>query len=166
MKAKKRLFLFLCFTAIIVLITTNCVNNSDNYPVVIDFNQQENRESFAKMNLDSVYINLLGSEINEAEGDTFYVRWLAFNKQLADLVKSNNFDWGIEDSSVIIWNRVYCDGNGNIEYYLYNISDTTVLVERKIAFGEFIKTQLPYLKYNVQKDEKYAQCGSYRHYIY
>lgn len=166
MKAKKRLFLFSCFIVINVLISTNCVKTKNNYPIVIDFSQQENRESFAKMNLDSVYINLLGSESNEAEGDTLYIRWLAFNKHLAELVESNKFEWGIEDSSVVIWNRVYCDGNGNIEYYLYNITDTTVLEERIIAFGEFMKIQLPYLKYDVQRDEKYAQCGSYRHYVY
>ncbi|MEN8116760.1 MAG: hypothetical protein ABFS16_07255 [Bacteroidota bacterium] len=165
MKIKKHL-LFLFSLTIFIFSFTNCNKHKNNFPVVIDFSTKEARDEFSKLELDSLYINLLNTVTNEQEGDTLYQRWLDFNSQLADTVKANNFNWGTKDSSVIIWNRVYCAENGKIEYYLYNIVDSTISQDQKVAYGAFIKTKLPLLKYNVQREYKYAQCGSWRHYTY
>lgn len=134
--------------------------------MVINYGDKTTRSEFNAMKLDSVYVNLLTTAQTEAEGDTLYNRWLSFHKKLAKRVKEENFNWGKKDSSVIIWDRVYCDREGNIQYYIYNVLDATVTEERKIAFGKLIQSLDPPLKYNVSREAKYAQCGSYRHYVY
>lgn len=134
--------------------------------LVINYGDITTRAEFDAMELDSVYVSLLTTAKTEEEGDTLYSRWLSFHKNLAKRVEEEKFDWGKKDSSVIIWDRVYCSPNGKIEYYIYNIIDTTVTEERKIAFGKLVESFDPPLKYNVIRETKYAQCGSYRYYVY
>jgi len=132
-------------------------------PVVIDFSTKESREQFQSLNLDSIYTNLLGTEKNEAEGDSLYQSWLGFNEELAQMVRDNHFDWGTTDSSVVLWNRVYCQPDGTIDYYLYFIRDSLVNELSKQRYGEFIQQNISAIKYPVIRNFKYAQCGSFRH---
>ena len=130
---------------------------------VIDFSKRETREAILASDLDSVYTNLLGTEKDEAEADSLYNDWMRFNAELADLIRDKKFDWGSEDSSIILWNRVYCDGGGKINYYLYFIRDSLVNETAKERYGAFIEENIASIKYPVKRDFKYFQCGSYRH---
>ena len=153
------------FSALIV-ICCSCALEEKKEPLVFNFETQEGRDIFNSLDNDSVYTNLIGTEKDKAEADTLYQRWLRFNRELAQTVKANNFEWGTKDSAVILWNRIYCNGDGEVEYYLYMVRDTSVSEKTTHAFGELVKTQLPNLRYNVQREYKYAQCGSFRHYVY
>lgn len=150
----------------LIAVCWSCAKEEKKIPQVFNFGTQEGRDVFNSLDNDSLYTNLIGTEKDKAEADTLYQRWLGFNKELATRVKSNDFNWGTKDSAVILWNRVYCNGDGEIEYYLYMVRNENVSEETAQAFGEFVKTQLPDLKYTVQRDYKYAQCGSFRHYVY
>ena len=147
---------------ILVVLSISC-NEDVVSPVIIDYSTKEAREEFQTMKLDSTYTNLLGSEKSEAEADSLYQSWMDFNKELAQLIRDNNFDWETQDSSIILWNRVYCQNDGTIDYYLYYIRDS--IVNEKVAekYGEFIGQHISEMKYPVNRDFKYAQCGSYRH---
>lgn len=130
---------------------------------VIDFSERETREAILASDLDSVYTNLLGTEKDETEADSLYNDWMRFNAELADMIRDEKFDWGTEDSSIILWNRVYCDGDGKINYYLYFIRDSLVNKTAKERYGAFIEENIAAIKYPVKRDFKYFQCGSYRH---
>ncbi len=153
-------FLFIFFVG--------CTNteNVNRKPVVFDLSEREIRMNFDFEKYDSVYTNLLSTVTNDAEGDSLFNLWVDFNNELANIIKDNHFDWGSADSSVILWNRVYCSPEGNIEYYLYNVIDSTVSAEQKAAYGDFIQDILPDLKYPLARNYKYAQCGSKRHYTF
>lgn len=161
-----KVFNLLVLFGVFVVICWSCSVKNTEEPLVFNFGTQEGRDIFNQLDNDSLYTNLIGTEKDEAEADTLYQRWLGFNKELAKTVKSNNFNWNTKDSAVILWNRVYCNGKGEIEYYLYMIRNENVSEETAKAYGDFIKTQLPNLKYDVQREYKYAQCGSFRHYVY
>lgn len=149
-----------------LLFSFGCIQQGTKPLVVVNYGDATAHAKFNTLELDSVYVNLLSTIQNEKDGDTLYNRWLSFHKNLAQRVKDKNFNWGKKDSSVIIWDRVYCNPDGKIEYYIYNVIDTTVTEERKMAYGELIKSLDPPLKYNVSRETQYAQCGSYRHYVY
>ena len=159
-----RILIILAFTTLFFFV--GCTIQQKENLIVVNYGDKKARAEFDALELDSVYINLLTTVQTEEEGDTLYNRWLSFHKSLANRVKEEKFDWEKKDSLVIIWDRVYCDPDGNIEYYIYNVLDTSVTEERKIAFGKLIKSLDPPLKYNVSKEIKYAKCGSYRHYVY
>lgn len=123
----------------IILFCFACTFQKEEHPIVINYGDKTARAEFDAMELDSVYVNLLTTAQTAEEGDTLYNRWLSFHKNLADRVKEEKFEWGKKDSFVIIWDRVYCNPDGKIEYYIYNIIDTTITEERKIAFGKLIE---------------------------
>jgi hypothetical protein len=156
----------LTLTFLAVILCFGCTFQKKENLIVVNYGNKIARAEFEALELDSVYVNLLTTAQTEEEGDTLYKRWLSFHKDLAKRVKEEKFDWGKKDSSVIIWDRVYCDPDGKIEYYVYNIIDTIVTEECKVAFGQLVKSFDPPLKYNVSRESKYAQCGSYRYYVY
>ena len=158
--SKRYAFQFFFFVAVCCFAA--CVSK-DPAVNVIDYSGKEAREAFVALNLDSIYTNLLGSEETEEEADSLYQDWLKFNEELASMIRDKNFDWGTEDSSIVLWNRVYCDGDGKINYYLYYIRDSLANNAAKDRYATFIKENISTLKYPVKRDFKYAQCGSYRH---
>nr|WP_321356729.1 hypothetical protein [uncultured Draconibacterium sp.] len=139
-------------------------------PEVYNLSEKEIRMAFDFEKLDTVYTNLLSTATNDAESDSLFNIWLGYRKQVENLIKDNHFDWGTTDSSIVLWDRVYCTPEGEVEYYLYYVLDTTfqntIPAERTAAYGDFIKEQLPRLKYPLTREYKYAQCGTKRYHNY
>lgn len=160
---KQHFFIFFLIALPIIFVLFSCNRKNKSEPVIIDYSTREARDQFQTLNLDSIYTNLLGSEKNEAEADSLYQSWLAFNNELAQMIRDKHFDWGTSDSSVILWNRVYCHGDGTIDYYLYFIRDSLVNKQVGENYAEFIRQNISNLKYPVIREFKYAQCGSFRH---
>jgi len=162
-KIHKQNYLKQILPALLLTVFVLACNKNSKPPVIIDYASKQSYEYFQSLHLDSAYTNLLGSEKSEAEADSLYEAWYAFNKELAQMIREEHFDWETQDSSVILWNRVYCQGDGTIDYYLYYIRDS--LINEKVGkkYGEFIGQHISNLKYPVNRDFIYAQCGSYRH---
>ena len=153
--------LFILPLALLMLLSS--CEEKTNTPVIVDYSVKETRDQFELLKLDSVYTNLLGTEKDEAEADSLYRSWLNFNRELAKMVRGKQFDWETADSTVILWNRVYCQPGGAIDYYFYYITDSVINQQVGKEYGEFIGKHISGLKYPVVRNFKYSQCGSYRH---
>ncbi len=163
-------YIVITLLAVVILVGCNQSKTINKKPVVFDLSDRDTRMNFDFEKYDTVYTNLLNTATNDAEGDSLFNLWVEYRKKLESVIKENHFDWETTDSSIILWDRVYCTSKGEVEYYLYYVLDTafqnTISEERRFAYGDFIKEQLPQLKYPLTRDYKYAQCGTIRYHIY
>jgi len=71
----------------VMLFCFGCTFQKKKNPVVVNYGNKIARAEFVALELDSVYVNLLTTAQTEEEGDTLYIRWLSFHKNLASRVR-------------------------------------------------------------------------------
>jgi hypothetical protein len=113
---------------------------------------------FQKLELDKNHPNLLNPSISKDSIKSVYASWTKLHQDLNIFLKKKNFDWGIEDEKIKLFNKIYFTENGQIKIYAYNIFNE-VTEEKARMYGELVKEFSKGIRISVERDFDFAQCG-------
>lgn len=152
---------FIC----LLLSLISCKNSEKNIKGVVVGSQ--NTEKFAeikKLNLNDSYNNLLNPKFSSEEDYKEVLKtWNDFHQQVGKIVKENNFDWGTKDSSVVVFNRIYFNKKGEVDYYTFKIGNKNVSKAKRIEYEKLLSENISKVKIDLKRDVQYAQCGKVRY---
>ena len=160
---KKNILIIFC----LILTVFSFGQNSDKAPVVVSFENKIAFNEMKKLNLDSIYPNLLNPRnVTESEYKSVTKSWSEFHQKMSKYIKEEEFTWEVQDSTIKISNRIYFDKNGNVEYYSFRIQNSNVTSEKRLEYEKLLLKFSEKEKVDLQRDNKFAQCGNikYRNY--
>ena len=136
-------------------------------PIVISFDDKPAFADFTKLNLDDKCVNLLDPRNTPAaERESVVNAWSTFHKKVNTYLTEQNFSWEVPDSTIRIYNRIYFDKNGNVNYYVFNINTPSVSEAKKAEFQRLLKMFSKDVQLGLKREEQYAQCGSIKYLNY
>ena len=136
-------------------------------PKVINFDNKLAFNDFSKLNMDDKCINLLDPRNTaEDERESVINSWSNFHKKVTKFLEEENFDWEVPDSTIRIYNRIYFDKDGNINYYVFNIKNPSISMEKKVEFENVLLKFSKNVQLELQRDQEFAQCGKTKYLNY
>ena len=136
-------------------------------PTVVNFDNKSAFREFNTLNLDDKCVNLLDpANTSETEREGIIRSWSNFHKQVNRFLEAENFDWGVSDSTISIYNRIYFDKNGTINYYVFNILNPSVSEEKKLEFEDILFKFSKDVQLELQRDQQFSQCGKTKYLNY
>lgn len=136
-------------------------------PKIVSGNNEIAYNEIKKMNLNSTYTNLLDPRnVSESEYKIVVESWSEFHKKISKFIKEENFKWEVPDSTITIYNRIYFDKNGTIDYYTFKIKNPSISAEKRAEYEKVLQKFSKEVKLDLKRSEQYAQCGKtkYRNY--
>jgi len=138
--------------------------NKENEGVVVNLQNEVANNKIKKLNLDTKYKNLLNPEFTtDEEYKEVTKSWGDFHKQVGKILKENDFDWGIKDSSVKILNKIYFNKGGEVNYMVFKVINENVTSSKKREYEQLLTENLTKLKIDLTRKEKFAQCGNVKY---
>ncbi len=161
---------------IICLITAfvSCGNSSTVFgqgdktnPKVINFDNKTEFNDYQKLNLDSLYPNLLDpSKSSEKEYKAVIKSWSEFHQKVSSFMKNESFTWSVEDSTISIVNKIYFNKNGMVDYFFFRILNPSISDSKKTEFESVLQKFSRSVIMDLTRDSKYAQCGKTKYLNY
>jgi len=111
--------------------------------------------------LDSVYESAVHVDNTKAvfktekEQDSLIKEYTVFLRGFGEFLDKHEFKWG---QPTKLWNRIYFNADGTVEYYLYSFH-TAISVEREKQFQELLRTYLASHKIGITGPRSFAQCS-------
>jgi len=160
----------ICLTAALI----SCGNSSTEFeqgdktnPKVINFDNKTEFNDYRKLNLDSLYPNLLDpSKSTETEFKAVIKSWSEFHQKVSSFMKDEDFTWSVEDSTISIVNKIYFNKTGSIDYYVFRIINPSISISKKLEFETVLQKFSKSIRMNLTRDSKYAQCGKTKYINY
>lgn len=136
-------------------------------PKIVSGNNEMAYNEIKKMNLDSTYTNLLDPRnVSESEYKIVAKSWSEFHKKISRFIKEENFKWEVPDSTITILNNIYFDKSGTIDYYTFKIKNPSVSTEKRTEYEKVLQKFSKEVRLDLNRDEKYAQCGKTKYLNY
>ena len=136
-------------------------------PKIVSGNNEMAYNEIKKLNLDSTYTNLLDPRnVSESEYKIVVESWSEFHKKVSQFIKEENFKWEVPDSTITIFNRIYFDKNGTIDYYTFKIKNPSVSSEKQAEYEKVLQKFSKEVKLDLKRSEQYAQCGKTKYLNY
>ncbi len=129
--------------------------------IIVSSSDSIHYNKIKKMNLDSAYSDLLNRKnLIDSERTIVYKAWSEFHKKLSKYVKQVKFDWEVPDSTITIFNRVYFDKNGYVDYYKFKIKNSSISTKKIKEYEKILQKFCKKEKLDIERPEKFAQCGT------
>ncbi len=155
---------------LLIIILIGCAKNisdTDKNPTIISFDNQPSFDAYKKLNLDSIYPNLLDSRNSTQEQHKKVIEsWSKFHQQVSKFMKDENFTWDSPDSTISIVNKIYFSKSGSIDYYFFRIINPSISNAKRLEFETVLQNFSKNIKIELNRDDKYAQCGKTRYVNY
>lgn len=136
-------------------------------PKIVSGNNEMAYNEIKKLNLDSTYTNLLDPRnVSESEYKIIAKSWSEFHKKVSQFIKEENFKWEVPDSTITIFNRIYFDKNGTIDYHTFRIKNPSVSDEKQAEYEKLLQKLSKEVKLDLKRSEQYAQCGKTKYLNY
>lgn len=119
---------------------------------------EDDRKEFSVLKLDDTHVNLLNPTIDKEGFDAVYKSWTQFHYDLNDYLTTKNFDWGVGDENIKLFNRIYFTKEGKVKAYAYRVYNQ-VGEGKAEEYGELIGDFLKSKQISVTRDVDFAQCG-------
>ena len=146
----------------LIMVLFSC--NKENEGVVVNLQNEVANNKIKKLNLDTKYKNLLNPEFTtDEEYKEVTKSWGDFHKQVGKILKENDFDWGIKDSSVKILNKIYFNKDGEVNYIVFKVINENVTSSKKREYEQLLTENITKLKIDLTRKEKFAQCGNVKY---
>ena len=116
------------------------------------------RAEFGRLALDETHLNLLNPSISKDSFNVVYKSWAKLHQNVHAYLESNDFDWGIADEKIKIFNRIYFKKDGSIKTYVYRIYNT-ITEEKAKEYGKLMKEFLKEEQISITRGTDFAQCG-------
>ncbi|REH46472.1 hypothetical protein C7448_10732 [Tenacibaculum gallaicum] len=138
--------------------------NKENEGEVVNLQNEAAINKVKKLDLDTKYKNLLNPEFTtDEEYKEVTKSWGDFHKQVGKILKDNDFDWGIKDSSVKILNKIYFNKDGEVNYMVFKVMNENVTSSKKREYEQLLTENITKLKIDLTRKEKFAQCGNVKY---
>ncbi|MBU2527320.1 MAG: hypothetical protein KKC03_12035 [Bacteroidetes bacterium] len=142
-------------------------NNFKNEPKVVSGDNEEAFNEIKKLNLDSIYPNLLDPKnVTESEYQEVEKSWVKFHENVSEFIKFENFDWEVPDSTITVLNRIYFSKEGTVDYYTFKIMNHSVSAEKRAEYEKVLQKFSENVKIDLDRNEQYAQCGKIKYLNY
>ena len=161
----------LCILTIIIG-TFSCKENSDATEElndqkeeigVFDFDNAKELSAYNQMNLDETHPNLLNPQISSSDYNTVMASWTDLHNRIGSFLSENQFEWGVQDSTITIVHKIYFKPDGKIENYFFNVLNKEVTNEKRERFSHLIAEFARNSSIDYQKNDPFAQCGKTRY---
>ena len=172
----KQIFMKLkdCIIILLILGLLGCGQNSSkrntkdiSKPTVVNFDNKLAFGEFNQLNLDDKCVNLLDPRnTSDAEREAVINSWTNFHKKVNEFLEEENFSWEVPDSTISIYNRIYFDKNGNVNYYVFNINNPSITEDKKTEFENVLMQFSKNVKLELQRDQEFSQCGKTKYLNY
>ncbi|HLV13749.1 MAG TPA: hypothetical protein VKY41_01115 [Xanthomarina sp.] len=147
--------------------STEKVTEDIKEPKIVSANNEMAYNEIKKLNLDSTYTNLLDPRnVSEPEYKMVMKSWSEFHKNISQFLIDENFKWEVPDSTITIFNRIYFDKNGTIDYFTFKIKTPSVSDEKQTEYEKILLKFSKQVKLNLKRPEQYAQCGKTKYLNY
>ena len=122
----------------------------------------KNLEKNKKLDFIEKYRKLLINPKDASNSEKKIVRdsWMNFHEKLNNFIKKEKFEWGISDSEIPVFQRVYFGKNGKIEHYEFKVHNEFITKEKENEFENLIRKFSSNITYELKRDYKYTQCGT------
>ncbi|MGG6232288.1 hypothetical protein [Tenacibaculum sp. SDUM215027] len=138
--------------------------SKENEEVVVNLQNEVAINEIKKLDLDTKYKNLLNPEFTtDEEYKEVTKSWGDFHKQVGKVLKENDFDWGVKDSSVKILNKIYFNKDGEVNYMMFKVMNENVTSSKKREYEQLLTENITKLKIDLTRKEKFAQCGNVKY---
>ncbi|MEQ6125335.1 hypothetical protein AAON49_14090 [Pseudotenacibaculum sp. MALMAid0570] len=134
--------------------------NDNKNPEIMVFNiaNETSRANFQKLKLDDTHSNLLNPSISKDSMKFVYKSWSELHTNMSGFLNKKDFDWGISDEKIKIFNKIYFHKNGNVKAYAYRIYNP-ITNKKGEEYGKLIEEFLKSTQISISKDKDFAQCG-------
>lgn len=126
--------------------------------VVFSLASADDKKEFSAMKLDDTHLNMLNPKIAKEKHEEAMQSWTDIHVALNKFLHKEQFDWGIDDEPIKIFNKIYFQKNGQVKYYVYGVY-ADVSPEKVSAFGELAQEFFADKKISLTRDVDFAQCG-------
>ncbi|MDY2586817.1 hypothetical protein [Winogradskyella aquimaris] len=158
----------------LMALTLGCKQNSSEdktentkEPIIINFDDKLAFTEFSQLNLDEKCVNLLDPRnTTENESKRVIESWSNFHKKIISFLKEEDFSWEVPDSTISIYNRIYFDKNGRVNYYVFNINNPSISELKKEEFKNTLSKFSKEVHIELRRDEEFAQCGKTKYFNY
>ncbi|MCA0131712.1 hypothetical protein [Winogradskyella alexanderae] len=158
----------------LMLLTLACKQNSSEdktentkEPNIINFDDKLAFADFSKLNLDEKCVNLLDPRnTSKTERERVIKSWSNFHKKINKFMKEEGFSWEVPDSTISIYNRIYFDKNGTVNYYVFNINNPSISELKKAEFKNVLSKFSKEVHIELQRAGQFAQCGKTKYLNY
>ena len=144
-----------------VLAFTSCKSGGDETPsevMVFSLADEAAKKEIVKLKLDDTHVNMLDPKVAKESHEEAMKSWTDIHYGLNAFLKKEQFDWGIKDERIKIFNKIYFQKDGRVKYYVYgvyaDVSDETLKAFGKVAQQFFAKEKI-----SLTRDTDFAQCG-------
>jgi len=152
---KAQFILILIFIPIII----SCQQKQKD-PFVVHVKDKKAYAEIKKKNLDSIYTALLDPDnTRDTEYEQVITAWSTFHKKLSSYIKEADFKWEVPDSVITIYNKIYFDKDGKVEYYLFKIGNPSISEKKRIEFNALLQKFSKEVSMDIKRSQGYAQCG-------
>ena len=141
-----------------LLIVISCTKKVNKEVLVFNVDDKGTKVELSNMDLDKKHPNLLNPSISKGDYDSVLSSWVDLHKELQKYLNQNNFDWGIDDDKIKIFNKIYFDKNGRVEAYVYKVLSKNT-EKKSDEYGKLMLSFLKEIKISVVRDFPFAQCG-------
>jgi len=133
--------------------------NDNNQVIVYNYDNKKAFEAFQQQNLDATHANLLNPQIAKDDMKKVIASWTELHQEVMTAMQEQHFDWGVEDSTVGVLDRIYFDKKGQITSYFFRVLNDKVEKEKTEEFAAFLKDFSKNHTISIVRDSAFAQCG-------
>ena len=126
--------------------------------LVFSLANADDKKEFSALKLDDTHMNMLNPKIAKEKHEEALQSWTDIHVELNKFLHKEQFDWGIDDKRIKIFNKIYFQKDGQVKYYVYGIH-ADVSPEKVTAFGELAQEFFTDQKISLTRDVDFAQCG-------
>jgi hypothetical protein len=128
---------------------------------IADTFQQAEKTGHSMQHLDEIYPSALHSDSTKAvfkgkEQGQFIGAYKTMLFDLNSYLNKNGFSW---DKPTRIFNRIYFQSDGSIDYYLVNLENTGISDEKAKQFIPLLNKFVAFYKIKITASTKFAQCS-------
>lgn len=133
--------------------------NDNNQVIVYNYDNKKAFEAFKQQNLDATHANLLNPQIAKDDMKQIVASWTELHQEVMTVMKEHQFDWGVEDSTVGVLDRIYFDKKGQITAYFFRVLNEHVDQNKTEEFAAILQDFSKNHSISIKRDSAFAQCG-------
>ena len=152
-------FQYLMSLIVICIISSEAKSQKLNAIEVYDVANEPDRAKFIAMELDKNHPNLLNPEISKTEINKVVESWTEMHQDIGKYLKTNGFEWKVDDPEIMILHKFYFQPDGKIKTYFFRIFNEEVSYDQREEYSKLISEFASTHRITITKDFQFAQCG-------
>ena len=130
-----------------------------NNVAVYNFSDSIEFQQFIALELDKTHANLLNPQVSKDSINEVVAEWTKYHQSLGAHLAQNNFEWGVQDSLVKVFHKIYFTEGGQVKHHFFNVFNQDMSAEKKDEFSKQIKAFDENVKLDLNRQSPFAQCG-------